>query len=52
MTAMLVKRVVDLDGCPAGSDSDEERELTAIGRAIGAYGAVRWPTGKIAGGKG
>jgi len=45
--AMLVKRVDDLEGCPAGSD--EERELAAIERAIGAYEAVRWPTGKIAG---
>ena len=48
--AMLVKRADDLAGCPAGSD--EERELTAIERTIGAYEAVRWPTGKIAGGKG
>src|SRR5262245_24323462 len=45
--AMLVKRADDLDGCSAGSD--EERELTAIERAIGAYEAVRWPTGKVAG---
>jgi hypothetical protein len=48
--AMLVKRGDDLEGCPAGSD--EERELTAIERAIGAYEAVRWPAGKIADGKG
>jgi len=48
--AMLMKRADDLDGCPAGSD--EERELAAIERAIGAYETVRWPTGKIAGGKG
>jgi hypothetical protein len=47
---LLVKRADGLDGCPAGSD--EERELVAIERAIGAYEAVRWPTGKIAGGKG
>jgi hypothetical protein len=48
--AMLVKRADDLEGCVAGSD--DERELTAIERAIAAYEAVRWPTGKIAGGKG
>src|SRR5215467_9575 len=48
--AMLVKRADDLEGCPAGSD--EEREIAAIERAIGAYEAVRWPTGKVAGGKG
>jgi hypothetical protein len=48
--AMLVRRADDLEGCPAGSD--EERELAAIERVIGAYEAVRWPTGKIAGGKG
>ena len=34
--AMLVKRADDLEGCPVGSD--EERELAAIERAIGAYG--------------
>jgi len=48
--AMLVKRADDLQGCPAGSD--KERELAAIERAISAYEAVRWPTGKITGGKG
>ena len=48
--AILVKRADDLDDCAAGSD--EERELAAIERAIGAYEAVRWPTGKVVGGKG
>ena len=37
--AMLVKRADDLEGCPEGSD--EECELAAIERAIGA---VRWQT--------
>jgi hypothetical protein len=48
--AMLVRRADDLEGCPAGPD--EERELAAIDPAIGAYEAVPWPTGKVAGGKG
>jgi len=48
--AMLVKRADDLEGCLAGSD--QERELAAIECAIGAYEAVRWPTGTVAGGKG
>ena len=37
--AMLMKRADDLEGCAPGSD--EERELSAIERAIGAYEAVR-----------
>ena len=49
-TPWLVKRADDLKGCSASSQ--EERELAAIERAIGAYEAIRWPIGKIAGGKG
>src|SRR5262245_10541971 len=43
--ANLVKRADDLRGCVAGAD--KERELAEIERAISAYEAVRWPTGKI-----
>jgi len=42
--AMLVRRADDLEGCAPGSD--EERELTAIERAIGAYEAVAGPQAK------
>jgi len=50
MHALLVKRADALEGCPKGST--EEGEVDAITDAIEAYEAVRWPTGKVAGGKG
>jgi len=46
----LVLRADALEDCVEGSE--EEAELAVITDAIEAYGAVRWPTGKIAGRKG
>ena len=50
MHAALVKRADNLMGCLEGSP--EEAELASIVDAIEAYEALRWPTGKIPGGKG
>jgi len=48
--ALLVQRADALEACLEGSA--EEAEFAAIADAIDAYEAIRWPTGKIAGGKG
>jgi hypothetical protein len=47
---LLVKRADELVGCTEGSP--EEEELRMLVDAIEAYEAKRWPSGKVAGGKG
>jgi hypothetical protein len=48
--ALLVKRADDLEGCTEGSG--RRGRARGITDAIEAYEAIRWPTGKTAGGKG
>jgi hypothetical protein len=48
--ALLVLRADELMGCTEGSP--EEAELEAIADAIEGYEAIRWPEGKVPGGKG
>ena len=49
MHALLVQRADMLEDCPKGSV--EEAELEGIVDAIEAYEKVRWPEGKVPGGK-
>ena len=48
--ALLVLRADELVGCTEGSQ--EEAELEAIADAIEGYESIRWPEGKVPGGKG
>ena len=50
MHSLLVQRADVLIGCTDGSADQDE--LEAIEEAIEAYEAVRWPDGKVGGGKG
>ena len=48
--SLLVQRADALIGCTDGSAGQDE--LETIGEVIEAYESVRWPDGKIDGGKG
>ena len=41
----IASRAYSIEGCTQGSE--EEREFAMIAEAVEAYGAVRWPDGKI-----
>ena len=49
MHALLVLRADALEGCP--ENSEETREFAMIAEALQAYEAIRWPDGKVPGGK-
>jgi hypothetical protein len=49
MHALLVERADALMGCTEGSA--EEAELATLTDAIEAYETVRWPDGRVTGGK-
>ena len=48
--ALLVQRADTLSGCAEGSA--EADELDTIADAVMAYEAIRWPEGRVKGGKG
>ena len=50
MHSLLIQRADALIGCT--DSSVDQDELEAIGEAIEAYEAIRWPDGKVNGGKG
>jgi hypothetical protein len=50
MHALLMKRADALEGFVEGSA--EEAEYGSIADALAAYEELRWPTGKVPGGKG
>ena len=50
MHGLLMERADALMGCTEGSP--EEAELATLTDAIEAYETVRWPNGKVGGGKG